>query len=50
MKINKNFENIQNNIFGYACFKQQYESVVQAVQNMMGKKQSQLIISSSPQR
>lgn len=33
------------------ALKQQYESVVQAVQNMMGKKQSQLTISSiSPQR
>lgn len=30
--------------------KQQYESVVQADQNIMGKKQSQLTISSSPQR
>lgn len=30
--------------------KQQYENVVQAVQNMMGKKQSQFTSSSSPQR
>lgn len=30
--------------------KQQYENAVQAEQNIMGKKLSQLIISSSPQR
>lgn len=30
--------------------KQQYENVVQADQNIMVKKQTQLIISSSPQR